>query len=483
VSAPTKKRNMNLTIQDLLTISHKNEQGISKLSPKIKFRNVSTDSRSIKSGDLFIALRGEKFDGHDFIEQVAKQGAIAAIVDEKWYKKNSKKIKLPLLIVKDTLESYGELAHLYRKKFSIPILLIAGSNGKTTTKEVISHVLGTSFNVLRTQANYNNQVGLPRMLFQLTPKHDIAVLEIGTNHPGEIAWLAKTAAPTHGLITNIGKEHLEFFKDIAGVAKEELALNDYLNKKNGFVFINDDDPFLRKEKKRFSGRTITYGSTKTDVSGKGAGYSSDGKLKVLVAIGRKEIAVKSNLIANYAPSLFAAATAVASYFNMPPEKIKKALESFKPFSKRMEIEKIRGIIIINDTYNANPESFVSALDTLKQIPAKGKKYVIAGDMFELGKSSKKEHHRLGALMANYKFNGGYFLTGKEMEWAFQSIVRKNVDLNSCYEYQDEIAPYLNRYLKSGDVVLVKGSRGMEMESVIEQIRIKDFGYWLQFMKK
>ena len=459
---------MNLIIKDLLSIKHTKAAGFASLSPKLIIKNVSTDSRSIKKGDFFIALRGEKFDGHDFIEAVAKQGAIAAIVDEKWYRRNQKKTKLPLFVVKNTLDSYGEIANLYRKKFSIPILLIAGSNGKTTMKEVISHVLGTSFNVLKTEANYNNQVGLPRMLLQLNNKHEIAVLEIGTNHPGEIAWLTNVAAPTHGLITNIGREHLEFFKNIKGVAKEELALFDYLLEHNKVAFINCDDTILAREYARFLWDARTNGKG-SEVMGKSLGFTSSGKQKIEISLGETSIKFTSDLIANYAPSLLAAAANVAACFGMTTAKIKSALTSYKPYSKRMEVLKIKDVTIINDTYNANPESFISALETLKQIPAKGKKYVVAGDMFELGETSKKEHTLLGKKMAEYHFSG-YFFTGNDMKLAFAAFVKEDTKLHAEYNSEkSSIGESLRKLLKKGDVVLIKGSRGMKMETIIDQL--------------
>jgi len=465
---------MNLTIQDILSITRKKELGITKLPPKLKIRDVSTDSRSIKKGDLFIALRGEKFDGHEFIKAVQKQGAIAAIVDDKWHKSAARKkqvIKLPLLVVKNTLDSYGELANLYRRKFRIPILLVAGSNGKTTMKEVISHVLGTSFNVLKTEANYNNHVGLPRMLFRLRPSHEIAVLEIGTNHPGEIAWLTKVADPTCGIITNIGKEHLEFFKDIKGVAKEELALFDYLTKNRGIAFINCGDNILAKEKKRFSWNGRLYGKG-TDVRGKSLGFTTDGKLKIEIHLGQKSIQLKSHLIADYTPSLYAGAANVAECLGMSRAKIRTALASYTPYPKRMEIIKLSGgVLAINDTYNANPESFISALETLKKIPTKGKKYVIAGDMFELGNTSEQEHRLLGKAMAKYKFDGYYF-TGKVMKQAFAALINSNNKLHASYDSSiEDIVNALHSVLKKGDVILVKGSRGMKMETIIDQLRI------------
>jgi UDP-N-acetylmuramoyl-tripeptide--D-alanyl-D-alanine ligase len=460
---------MNLTRKELLSINHTKATGFTSLSPKLKIKSVSTDSRSVKKSDLFIALRGEKFDGHDFIEAVAKQEAIAAIVDEKWYKKNQKKTKLPLLVVKNTLDSYGEVANMYRKKFSIPILLIAGSNGKTTMKEVISYVLGTSFNVLKTEANYNNQVGLPRMLLQLNNKHEIAVLEIGTNHPGEIAWLTNVAAPTHGLITNIGREHLEFFKNIKGVAKEELALFNYLLEHNKIAFINCDDPILAREYARFLWDARTYGKG-SEVIGQSLGFTSNGKQTIEITLGETSIKFTSSLIANYAPSLFAAAANVASCFGMTNAKIKSALASYKPYSKRMEILKIKDVTIINDSYNANPESFLSALETLKQIPTKGKKYVVAGDMFELGETSKKEHTLLGKAMTAYNFNGCFF-TGNDMKLAFAAFIKEDTKLHAEYNSEKSaIGESLKKMLKKGDVLLIKGSRGMKMETIIEQLK-------------
>ncbi|MEI8134248.1 MAG: UDP-N-acetylmuramoyl-tripeptide--D-alanyl-D-alanine ligase [bacterium] len=461
---------MNITIEDILSIKHSAHIGFKSLSPARKINHVSTDSRSVKKGDLFIALRGENFDGHEFIQHVQEKGATAAIVDEKWKKKNRKKYKLPLIVVKNTLDAYGAIANLFRNKFSIPIILVAGSNGKTTMKEVISHVLGTSFNVLKTEANYNNQVGLPRMLLQLTPQHEFAVLEIGTNHPGEIEWLTQVAQPTHGIITNIGREHLEFFKNLRGVAKEELALFDYLaSTEDGVAFINMDDPFLAGQGKRMLSDYRLYGRG-TGASGRKMGYSSNGLMKIGIELDGKSFVVHSHLVSEYAPSLYAAVAKVASEFGLSIAKIKQALGSFVPYSKRMEILKIHGAVIINDCYNANPESFYSALETLKQIPSKGKKYVVAGDMFELGATSKREHRLLGVQMAKYKFNG-HFFTGNAMKQTFAALLQTNTKLHAEYDSEKSaIGESLSQILKKGDIVLIKGSRGMKMETILEQLR-------------
>ena len=465
---------MDFTISDILGVPHKHALGFEKRSPEQKVNNVVTDSRMVTKGDLFIALRGEKFDGHSFINEIASQGAIAAVVDERWYKKNRNSLpkKLSLLVVKDTLYSYGDLASIYRNKYSIPILLIAGSNGKTTTKDVTSHVFGASFNVLKTEANYNNHVGLPRMLFQLTSKHDIAILEIGTNHPGEIARLTDIAEPTHGIITNIGREHLEFFLNVASVAKEEKELFNYLKVDNGLVFINTDDKLLKFAGSGFKRKPVTFGTTiRAQYIGRSKGFTKKGKLKISIQTPTDRFEYESNMIADYAPIVAASVTALASTFGISISKIKKRLEEYTPHSKRMEMVKLKsGALVINDCYNANPESFASALKTLRDIPATGKKYVVAGDMFELGDSTEYDHTRVGKLMAKYKFNGYYF-TGTAMKLAHKQAAGKVNKSNMIHsDSKKEIASDLKRILRSGDVVLLKGSRGMKMEQVLEALR-------------
>ncbi len=456
---------MNITTKDLLQVKHLS----SELTTTTKFSNVSTDSRTVKKGDLFIALRGENFDGHDFIAQVAKQGAKAAIVDAKWFRKIPRRPKLNYLVVKDTTEAMGELARLYRRKLEIPILAIGGANGKTTTKELVAHVLGTSFNVLKTEANFNNKVGVPQMLFRLTNKHQIAVLEIGTNHPGEVAWLTNVIEPTHTLITNIGREHLEFFKNLDGVAKEETSAFFITEAMNGFGFINHDDQYLKPFSKLFGEWSISYGTKgKADVVGKSKGYDAKGKHIIELSYGKKKFIAKTNLLAKYAANLCASVTAVALHFNISQAKIKKALESYQPHSKRMQIEKLKsGVTIINDAYNANPESFIAALDTLKGIPSKGRKFIVAGDMFELGATAKREHTALGKAMKKYKLRG-YLFTGKDMKLAHKALGSRN---GFHFNTKDEIATVLRSVLQKGDIVLVKGSRGMKMEEVIEKLRI------------
>jgi UDP-N-acetylmuramoyl-tripeptide--D-alanyl-D-alanine ligase len=470
---------VNLTIQDLLSIGHIAEEGVSALPSSRTVRDVSTDSRTLKKDDLFFAIRGEKFDGHAFIDQVAQEGAMVAIVDEEWYKaKKGKKLPVPVLVVKNTLDALGELANVYRKKFSIPILVIAGSNGKTTTKELIAHVLSGTRGVLKTEANYNNQIGLPRMLFQLRDGHDVAVLEIGTNHPGEIEWLCKVAEPTLALITNIGREHLEFFKDLKGVATEEKAAFDYVLEHGGFAFINVDDRYLKPAAKLFGDRCVTYG-TGTEEDGRYVyayriGYAKDGRLELRVGCEGKSFRLRTHLIADYAPNVIAAAVAVGLHFKMRRAEIKAQLEIFRPHEKRLELVRTHdGITILNDAYSANPDSMESAFRTLVDFPVTGRRFVVLGDMYELGDTSQKEHRALGKKIAEFEFDRVFF-TGKDMQLAWKSYIgaagKTNGETETYFANKEKLAEMLGSMLQPGDVVLIKGSRGMKMEEVIDLLQ-------------
>lgn len=459
----------------MLRAPHKLSVGFEKLSSKKRITAVSTDSRSVQQGDIFVALRGEKFDGHRYLNEIASRGAIGAIVSQRWYRNNKRTApqKLCLFVVEDPLHTYGDLATIYRKKYSIPVLLIAGSNGKTTTKDVTSYVFGASFNVLKTEANYNNHVGLPRMLFMLTPKHDIAILEIGTNHPGEIARLTEIAEPTHGIITNIGREHLEFFKNAAGVAKEERALFDYLKNHDGIAFINTDDGYLRPSAKKFGEQAITFGTTiRAQYIARSNGFTDEGKLRLSIDTPTDTLTLETNLIADYAPVVASSVAALARTFSISNAKIKQRLEDYKPHSKRMEMVTLdSGVLVINDCYNANPESFDAALKTLSVLPTAGKKYVVAGDMFELGEHSEYEHSHLGRRMAAYHFDGYYF-TGDAMKLAYKQVLKKSKKINAKhFNSKGDVVLALGKILQRGDILLLKGSRGMKMEQVLEALAI------------
>lgn len=471
---------MNLTVQDLLSIPFLHEDRLSRLDPNRTFRDVSTDSRTVHRDDLFVALKGPHFDGHKFLDTARNEGAVAAIVSDHWYRaQKGKQLSLPLLVVKDTLDALGALANCYRKKFKIPILAIAGSNGKTTTKELVAHLLSDSYDVLKTEANFNNQIGVPRMLFQLRDGHDMAVLEIGTNHPGEIAWLCNVTEPTHVLVTNIGREHLEFFKDLKGVAEEEKIAFAYAQAHSGFAFVNLDDRYLRQAAKQFGDRCTTFGTNAQEsphhVNVTKIANSKDGQAELRVGFDGKSFKVRTQLIADYAPNMVAAAVAVAFHFKVRRAEIKSQLEIFRPHTKRMEVMHTpHGVTILNDAYNANPDSMEAAVRTLATFPAEGRRYAVLGDMFELGDRSSKEHRALGRWLATCHVDQVFF-TGKDMELAWKafgsaSANKKSSATDSYFKTKKQLATTLRELLKPGDAVLIKGSRGMKMEELIEMLQ-------------
>ncbi len=432
-----------------------------------KVTGVSTDSRTIQPGNIFIALRGEKFNGHEFVEDAVTRNAAAVIVDETWKKENielSKRLQSVLVIVSDTTKALGDLANIYRKKFSIPVIAVGGSNGKTTTKEMIGAVLRTTYSVLSTEGNLNNHIGVPHMLFRLTPKHDIAVVELGTNHFGEMKYLCGIVEPTHALITNIGREHLEFFGDEQGVAKEETELFNAVASK-GFAFVNADDNYLVKEGKRVR-RALKYGvARKVDVQGRHVHTDEEGRPVFELVVKKKisEVCLSTAGMHNVSNALAAAAVGVK--FKVPMKEIISALEQHAGANKRMEVIKRNNITILNDTYNANPDSVLAALKTLQSMKTAGKKIVVLADMLELGGKAEHEHAKIGLAVSDLELE--YLLT-------FGALSRFTHEASKLafaehFETKEALIASLKSQIAPGDVVLVKGSRGMKMEEVTAQI--------------
>lgn len=441
----------------------------------LKFRrakSVSTDSRSIGKGEIFFALKGDNFDGHDFVFEAIRKGAVLAVVSRKWLNENKKaKDKLPLVVVDDTIDALGKLALIYRKKFEIPVIAIGGSNGKTTVKEMIARVLSTGLKVLKTEGNHNNQIGVPLTLFKLKSSHDVAVIEVGTNHPGEMKKLCNIASPTAGLLTNIGKEHLEFFKNINGVKKEEGSLFEYLSRESGTAFVNADDPDVvdlsKTVKDRYTYGFIGANKIKKNVSGELIGLDARG-CAVFQLKHRNEVELihlKLSGIHNASNAL--AAAAVGSYFGLSLQLIKSALESFNSYEKRMEMLKFNGVSVVNDTYNSNPESAIALVRWLAMLPVRGKKIIVLADMLELGKVSKREHRLVGKEIIKASPDL-LFTYGKEAEEIY-NVARSRIESHH-FANKGDLVKKLLAVVKKGDVVVIKGSRGMKMEEVTTGLR-------------
>jgi UDP-N-acetylmuramoyl-tripeptide--D-alanyl-D-alanine ligase len=438
---------------------------------------ISTDSRSLKKRDLFIALVGERFDGHTFVAHA--KDASAALVNESWLAANPDvEAPVPLIAVEDTLRAYGDIAASHRASLEIPVVAIAGSNGKTTTKELVGDLLATRYTVLRTEGNLNNLIGVPATILRITHEHTAAVIEIGTNTPGEIERLCQILQPTHGVITNIGSEHLELLGSLEGVAEEEGALFRYLAETGGTAFVNMDDPYLARMGRGLP-RTVTYGrSARADVRGRFGRLDANGAPSIEITDRRRAdarpITVQLRTPGVHTAVNALAASAIALSLKVSPTRVARVLATFEPrtyaagYARLAVVRSPIGATVLNDTYNANPDSVVAALETLCAMkPGRGgRRIVVLGEMKELGASSASEHARMGeAIAASGRVDRALFY-GEEMRNAHHVIDAANGIVSTFHETKQELIDELLGGLTAKDIVLVKGSRGMKMEEVV-----------------
>lgn len=437
----------------------------------------STDSRSLKKRDLFIALVGERFDGHSFVAHA--DGASAALVNEAWLAEHPDVVApVPLIAVEDTLRAYGDIAAAHRASLSIPIVAIAGSNGKTTTKELVADLLATRYTVLRTEGNLNNLIGVPATILRITHEHTAAVIEIGTNTPGEIARLCEILRPTHGVITNIGAEHLELLGSLEGVAEEEGALYRSLAETGGTAFVNLDDPYLAKMGRSLP-LTVTYGrSARADVRGRIGRLDADGAPSIEITDRRRPdarpIGVQLRTPGVHTAVNALAASAIALSMKVTPTRVARALAAFQPrayaagYARLAVVRTPLGATVLNDTYNANPDSVLAALETLRAMkPARGgRRIVVLGEMKELGASSESEHARMGREIVERGGVERALFYGEAMRNAHHAIDGARGIDSSFFDDKRQLIDTLLRELTAHDLVLVKGSRGMKMEEVV-----------------
>jgi len=455
--------------EDFFRIDTEGFYNIEKVS-KLNFESAEIDSRRIKDTQIFFAIKGDNTDGHKYLKDVFKKGVKLAVVEKKWFLKNKNDFKKSsFIVVADTVLSLGAFAQKHLEKFQIPVLCIGGSNGKTTTKDLVSCVLSQKYNVLKTEGNFNNHIGLPLTLLRLDKSHDFAVLEVGCNHFGEIKYLCEIAKPNYGMITNIGREHLEFFKTVKGVAKAEFELYDYLRKNNGVCFCNVDDEYIKNYSAKLKKENkFTYSNKRSaDVKGKFVKFNKNFEPELNISYKNNSFNITVATFGKHSVVNGLAAASVGLQFGVSPMKIKKALKEFKPTSsKRMEVIKKNGITIINDAYNSNPDSVKMGLETLKQFDTKGNKYAVLSDMLELGKASKKEHLYIGSLASSLKLEN-LFTTGQESLNTYKSA--KGVKNNLYFGKKTDLISHLKNIIRKNDIIYVKGSRGMKMEEVVENL--------------
>jgi UDP-N-acetylmuramoyl-tripeptide--D-alanyl-D-alanine ligase len=376
---------------------------------------------------------------------------------------------LPLLVVKDSMFSYGAIARIHRAQFDLPVFAITGSNGKTSTREMVTAVLRTKYRVLATEGNFNNHIGLPATLLRLKPEHQVVVTEMGSNQPGDIAYLCGIARPTHGMITNIGRAHIERLISRDGIAEEKGVLYSSLPS-GGIALINADEPLLRAAVPRRV-RRIRYGTRKgSDVRITDVKLDRAGRVQLRIeapSFAARPITLRLQAVGRHAAYNAAAAMAAGFAFGCGVTKIKAALEAVESFDKRLQIHCEREITIINDTYNANPDSMLAAIDLLQQIVIDGARCVVLGDMLELGKAARGEHEALGAALAATGIP--YVLTYGRHARAISKAVRGVARVAMHFTDKSALCDTLDALLAPGDAVLIKGSRGMRMEEIAEHL--------------
>lgn len=423
---------------------------------------VSTDTRKIKKGELFLAIKGDRFDGHSFILEAFSKGAGGVLVQEGGI--TNANFKLPdisFISVNDSVKALGDIGNFHRSRFTIPIIGITGSNGKTTTKEMAAAILSKKFNALKNFGTENNNIGVPLTLMRLNSEHNIAVLEMGTNHLGEIRRLSEIARPTIAIITNIGPSHLEYLEDIDTVLKAKVEILEHMDK-DAKLILNADDEYLKKIKTNL--KTVWFGfdkeadfyADKINMEPDGIKFRLNKKWDIsLGGLGRHNV---YNALS---------AIACAWDFGISIDEIRDALREFRVPNMRMEVKRFGDIKIINDTYNANPQSMKQAIEALRDMATEGRKILIAGDMLELGTFSGRFHHLVGKQAAESGIDL-IVAVGKLAEHVAkgaQEAGMSNRKIKLC-AVMKEAREKVATLIKKGDTILIKGSRAMKMEEIV-----------------
>ena len=427
----------------------------------------SIDSRTVSPGELFFAVKGERLDGHDFVVAALERGAVAAVVRKDQLHRFSGNTKL--LPVDDTLIALQTLATAVRKLWGKPLIGVTGSAGKTTTKEAIAHVLASKFRVLKSEGNFNNHFGLPLMLLKLEPEHDLAVIEMGMSHAGEIRVLAKIAHPDTGVVTNVAPVHLEFFDSLAGIARAKYELIESLPS-NGTAVLNSDDEYVSQFGRDFKGRVIKYGTTAAaDVSAQNVqSKGADGSEFDVVVAGTREH-TPLRLVGEHNVLNALAAVSVAIACGMKISEAVAALATLKPADKRGQVLQLGNITVINDCYNSNPKALSAMVDALSAMKA-ARRIVVAGEMLELGPAGEALHRESGSHMGEKKIDvliGVRGLAHALVDGAKQAGTRAEFVATP-----EEAGMWLARETRDGDVVLLKASRGVKLERALETWQAK-----------
>ena len=431
-------------------------------------KNVCTDSRQAKTGDLFFAIRGEKFDGHDFLKEVEAKKVAAVVIERE--KIPAQLPECTVLVVDDARVAFGKFAAAYRKDFVLPIVCVGGSNGKTTVKELLASVLKQKLSTLWSEASFNNDIGVPLTLLRLEKSHQAAVLEVGTNHPGELAPLVKMIQPKFGVLTNIGREHLEFFGDIDGVAQEEGRLAELLPAA-GKLFVNGDNEWTGKIVQRTRAKIVRVGlNEKNEWRAKGIRLDKSGttfRIETPNADFNGEYRI--NLLGRHQVTNALFAVAVSEELGLGRAEIQRGLAECQPPKMRLQFWESGGVRVLDDCYNANADSTIAALETLCDLPLQGRRVAVLGDMNELGAHSEAAHAEVGRRAAELGI-GQLFAVGKMAPVTAKAA--RAAGLNRVIEFLDVESAMnaVGQFLKTGDVVLLKASRVSRLERIVETLK-------------
>ncbi len=418
-----------------------------------KFPRISTDSRKVVNKSIFFALKGDRFNGNKFAGNAIKSGAAYAIIDEKEYVSSEKTV-----LVKNVLRTLTDLANLHRRKLGIPILSITGTNGKTTTKELVAEVMSQKFKVSFTEGNFNNHIGVPLTLLKMNASTQFGVVEMGANHPGEIAELCTIADPDFGIITNIGKAHLEGFGGLEGVKKTKSELYKFLRTKDAPIFVHSDNPVLVDLLGEYR-NIITYGRKNADLTGEL--LPSPPFVHVKTNFKKGALYLNTKLIGNYNFENILAAACIGNYFNIDPLKIQQALKEYQPRNNRSQLIEKGNVKIILDAYNANPTSMKESITSfLSNYSANNT--LILGDMLELGDFAYQEHLAIVELIRTLNAES-VFLVGPNF-----SEIGKKFGFKTFQDVTDLTVFIKKKPIKNGNI-LIKGSRGIQLEKVVKFI--------------
>ncbi|MFC2103078.1 UDP-N-acetylmuramoyl-tripeptide--D-alanyl-D-alanine ligase [Bacteroidota bacterium] len=430
---------------------------------------ITIDSRQVKKGSMYIAIKGKKFDGHSFVKSSVQDGAAAVLINRRRLREFDS-INVPIITVDNTTKALGAVANTWRKKLNARVIGITGSTGKTSTKDMLATLLSEKYHVNKTIGNNNNHIGVPLTILSTNEKHDVLIVELGTNHFGEIEYTANILEPDYSLITNIGHSHTAYLKNKSGVFREKSRLNDITRKNKGVVFINYDDPMLKGYSNNLDD-FISFGfNDKVDVKGKITSYTNDGKPVVRVKYKSKILENSLPVYGEHNAFNYIAAVSIALELGISREQLQKSTSRLEPTDRRLNVYKKKNFILIDDTYNASPESMKAAIKLTNKINTYHRKVLVLGDMFELGKDKIKLHQSLATIIINNRIDELYCI-GNAMKSLTDRLKSKKITTRH-FRTRKSFSDFLKNYNFKNKVILTKGSRAMRMEEFTQIILSK-----------